>query len=71
MRIVLADDHAILRRGLSILLTAQAGITVVASVANGREACEAVLRLRPDVVIMVISMPRLNGCEATTLIKAS
>lgn len=70
MRVVLADDHAILRRGLKILLDAQPGVKVVAEASNGREAVDETARCRPDVVIMDLAMPRLNGFEATRLIRA-
>ncbi|MEO8540604.1 MAG: response regulator transcription factor [bacterium] len=71
MRIVLADDHAILRRGLAILLNARAEITIVAEAENGLEAVVAAIRFRPDIVIMDISMPRLNGFDATRRIRES
>ncbi len=62
---LIADDHTLVREGLRSLLAAHANIDVVGFAANGREAvCEA-LRLRPEVVLMDISMPELNGIEAT------
>jgi DNA-binding NarL/FixJ family response regulator len=62
--VFLADDHAVVRDGLRCLLEAHAGITVVGVASNGREAVREVIRLAPDVVIMDISMPELNGIDA-------
>lgn len=63
--VVLADDHQIVRDGLTALLGALDGFTVVGTAADGREAVDVVLRKRPDVVVMDIQMPRLDGIEAT------
>ncbi len=65
LRLVLADDHAILRHALATLLDAQADVQVVAQASDGREAIDATERLRPDVAIMDVGMPRMNGIEAT------
>ena len=65
IRVLLADDHAVLRDGLRALLEAQPGIEVVAGAATGREALREAKRLQPDVVVMDIAMPELNGIEAT------
>jgi DNA-binding NarL/FixJ family response regulator len=65
IRVLLADDHAVVRDGLRALLEAQPGIEVVGDVANGREAVRAAQKLQPDVVVMDIAMPELNGIEAT------
>lgn len=65
IRILLADDHAVVRDGLRALLDAEAGLEVVGSVVDGREALLAAKRLQPDVVVMDINMPGLNGIEAT------
>jgi DNA-binding NarL/FixJ family response regulator len=65
IRVLIADDHALIRDGLRSLLAAQANIEVVSAAANGREAVREVQRLRPDVVLMDITMPELNGIEAT------
>ena len=62
--VFLADDHAIVRDGLSLLLGAQLDIKVVGNAANGRDAVQQVAQLRPDVVILDIAMPELNGIEA-------
>ncbi|MFP4346024.1 MAG: response regulator [Anaerolineales bacterium] len=65
INVYIVDDHAIVRDGLSFLLEAQPDIRVVGRGANGREAVQDVLRLRPHVVVMDIAMPELNGIEAT------
>ena len=65
IRIVLADDHAVVRDGLRVLLQAQPDIEVVGDAANGREAMRLTQQLHPDVVVMDIAMPELNGIEAT------
>jgi DNA-binding NarL/FixJ family response regulator len=65
IRIVLADDHTILRKGLRLLLEREADFKVVAEASHGREAVDAVDREVPDVVIMDIAMPMMNGIEAT------
>jgi len=69
IKIVLADDHTIVRQGLRSILEQQAGINVVAEAQNGREAVRLTEQLRPDVVVMDFSMPDLNGLEATRQIK--
>jgi two-component system response regulator NreC len=69
IRVLLADDHAILRRGLRALLEQEPDIVVVADVGNGRDAVQKTLDLQPDVVVMDISMPDLNGIDATLQIK--
>lgn len=66
--VLIADDHAVVRDGLRLLLETQPDIRVVGEVADGREAVEAVLRLKPDVVLMDLAMPVLNGADATKLI---
>jgi DNA-binding NarL/FixJ family response regulator len=71
IRVLLADDHAIVRDGLRALLEAQPGIDIVGDVANGREAVRAAKKLQPDVVVMDIAMPDLNGIEATMQIRES
>ena len=65
---VVVDDHAVVRQGLLTLLATEEDIEVVAEAANGRLAIEAVRRHTPDVVLMDISMPELNGIEATRMI---
>ncbi|MFF3068996.1 response regulator [Kitasatospora sp. NPDC057904] len=63
--VLIADDDAVTRSGLRVLLSAQQGIAVVGEAADGVEAVEEAQRLRPDVVLMDVRMPRLNGIEAT------
>lgn len=63
--ILVADDHAIVRRGLRALVQSQPGWEVCGEAANGREAVEKVAQFRPDVAIVDIGMPELNGLEAT------
>ena len=65
IRVMLADDHAILRAGLRALLGAEPDIEVVGEAADGQEAVALAERLRPDVVVMDISMPRMDGLQAT------
>ena len=65
IKILLADDHEIVREGLRTLFNKQADMKVVAEANDGREAVQLAQRLAPDVVIMDISMPRMNGMEAT------
>ena len=65
VRIVLADDHAVLRAGLRSLLAGERDMEVVGEASDGEEAIEAAQRLRPDVVVMDLSMPGTNGLEAT------
>jgi len=63
--VLLADDHAVVRDGLRALLEAQTDIEVVGDAANGREVLRLAQQLHPDVVVMDIAMPELNGVEAT------
>ncbi|MEQ1748110.1 MAG: response regulator transcription factor [Prosthecobacter sp.] len=62
---MLADDHAVVRRGFRMILAAQWDMEVVAEVSNGREAAEKAEQLQPDVCVMDVTMPELNGIEAT------
>ncbi|HEY3291105.1 MAG TPA: response regulator transcription factor [Anaerolineae bacterium] len=68
LRVVLTDDHAIMRHGLRALLAAQADIEVIGEAADGIEALQLVRQLHPDVVVMDITMPNLNGLDATRAI---
>ncbi len=68
LRILIADDQSIIRAGLTTILDNQSGITVIGQTADGREAVEMALRLRPDVCLLDIRMPNLEGIEATRLL---
>lgn len=70
IRLLFADDHDVMRQGLINLVSGQTDIQVVGEAANGREAIELAKSLRPDVVVMDVSMPEMDGIEATRLIKA-
>ncbi|HEX3681232.1 MAG TPA: response regulator transcription factor [Bryobacteraceae bacterium] len=70
IRIVLADDHTILRNGLRAVLERQPDFAVVGEAGNGREAIEVVEQERPDIVILDVAMPILNGIEAARRISA-
>jgi len=65
IRVLLADDHSILRKGVRMLIDSQADMEVVGEAKTGREAIEEARKLKPDIVVMDISMPELNGIEAT------
>ncbi len=65
VRILVADDHEVVRRGLRTLLEAQPDLQVCAEAATGREAVEKAKECKPDLVVMDIGMPELNGLEAT------
>jgi two-component system response regulator NreC len=65
IRIILADDHGIVRKGLRFLLERQGGMEVVGEAADGREAVALAEELHPNVIVMDIAMPRLNGIDAT------
>jgi DNA-binding NarL/FixJ family response regulator len=65
VRIVLADDHTIMRQGLRLVLERQPDFVVVGEAENGRDAIDIAIRENPDVIIMDLAMPLLNGIEAT------
>ena len=65
VRVLVADDHAILRQGIKSMLEARLGWQVVGEAANGRDAVEKAAPLKPDIVLLDITMPELNGIEAT------
>lgn len=67
--VLLVDDHALFRQGLASLLSSQDGIEVVGQAANGQEALEKAIEVVPDLILMDITMPVLNGLEATKRIK--
>ncbi|MEM9039897.1 MAG: response regulator transcription factor [Actinomycetota bacterium] len=68
IRVLIADDQDLVRTGLAMILDAQEGIEVVGQVGDGREAVEVAQRLRPDVCLFDIRMPKLDGIEATRLL---
>src|SRR4029434_4770240 len=69
MRIVLADDHVTVRQGLKMLIESQGDMTVVSEASDGAAAVEQARALRPDVVVMDISMPGMHGLGATRPLK--
>ncbi len=70
LRILLADDHKIVRDGLRLLIDAQPDMSVVGEASTGKEALEKARLLRPDIVVMDLSMPELSGVTATEQLKA-
>ena len=70
IRILLADDHTVVRKGLRLLLESQPRFVVIAEAADGREAVALAAQHRPDVVVMDVAMPMLNGIEAARQITA-
>jgi DNA-binding NarL/FixJ family response regulator len=70
-RILLADDHAVVRQGFKMILAAQPDMEIVGEAGHGREAVELAEQLRPDVIVMDVAMPELNGIEATRRLAAS
>jgi len=71
IRILLADDHAMVRQGFRMILAAQPDMEIVGEAGNGREAVELSDKLKPDLVVMDVAMPELNGIEATRRIAES
>jgi DNA-binding NarL/FixJ family response regulator len=69
IRVVVADDHPIVRQGVVALLQAEAGIEVIAEVADGRQALSAAVTKDPDVVLMDLRMPAMDGVEATRAVR--
>ena len=65
IQILLADDHAVVRQGFKMILAAQPDMEIVGEAGNGREAVELAGTLQPDVIVMDVAMPELNGIEAT------
>ena len=70
IRIVLADDHAVMRRGLRLVLEQQKDFQIVGEAGDGREALDLVEKVKPDVAVLDITMPNLNGIEAARQITA-
>ena len=68
IRIVLADDHAVVRQGLATMLRQEKRFQIIGEASDGKSAVEMVRRLRPDVVVMDISMPGISGIEATRIV---
>jgi len=71
IRVVLADDHKVMRDGLAALLAQQPGVAVVGVAANGQEAIKQARKFQPDLVVMDLDMPRMDGIQATRAIKAA
>ena len=69
LRILVADDHAIVRQGLKLLIDSQPDMEVVAEAADGKAALELAVEVKPDIVVMDISMPGMNGLIATRSLK--
>ena len=68
-RLIVADDHALIRKGIEAMLGSEPDLEIVGEATNGREALELCRRLRPDMVLMDVCMPQMNGLEATRSIK--
>jgi DNA-binding NarL/FixJ family response regulator len=71
VRILIADDHELIRRGLVAALADRPEWSVVAEASNGRQACELAARLAPEIAVLDLTMPELNGLDATRQIRAS
>ena len=69
IRLLIADDHALVRSGLRSMLQREPGIEIVGEARNGREAVELCCSLRPDLVLMDVRMPEMDGLEATRAVK--
>lgn len=69
VRVLLADDHQLVRHGFAVFLNGQPDMEVVGEASNGREAVELSEQLRPDIVIMDVTMPELSGVEATRRVR--
>ncbi len=69
IKVLIADDHAIVREGIKLILSREQDIEIVGEAGNGREALDLVAKLKPQVVVMDISMPEMGGIEATKQVK--
>ncbi len=69
IRVILADDHAVMRQGLVKLVSSQPDIQVVGEASTGREALELARQIDPDLILMDISMPDMDGIEATRIVQ--
>ncbi|MFO7964322.1 MAG: response regulator transcription factor [Desulfobacterales bacterium] len=70
IRVLIADDHQIVRQGLATMLALQADIQVIGEAANGKEIVDMARNLKPDVILMDITMPEMDGIQATRTIKS-
>lgn len=70
IQVIIADDHRLVRQGISSLLTNAEGIEVIGEAEDGQEALELARQLQPDVLVLDISMPRMNGLEALAALPA-
>jgi DNA-binding NarL/FixJ family response regulator len=70
LRVLLADDHAVLLEGLGMLIAAQSGMTVVAQARGGREAIQLCACMAPDIVVLDVSMPDMDGADVTRQLRA-
>src|SRR5215467_11494239 len=71
IRVLLADDHAMVRKGFRLILEAQPDMEIAGEAGNGRQAVDLAEKLHPDVVVMDVAMPELNGIEATRRLASS
>src|SRR6266581_5566416 len=70
IRVLCADDHPLVRKGIASILANETDVILVGEAGGGREAVELFRKLRPDVVLMDLRMPEMNGIEATRIIRA-
>lgn len=70
MRVLVVDDHEVFRRGVRSLLLSQSNYAVCGEAVDGQDALEKARELKQDVIVMDVSMPKLNGLEATRLIRS-
>lgn len=71
IRVLIADDHQLVRKGIRLLLASAADIEIVGEAKDGREAVEMTARQAPDIVLMDVSMPHMDGVQATRMIRSS